>query len=309
MAGAIKIPRDIQGWGWFDDPNTMYCFIRLVMMANWESRIWHGMAIERGQFVTSLASLSADLNLSQRQTRTCLERITNDKLADIQTTNKWTKITICNYDSYQLNALTERQANDKQRIKQATRQMSNKRQQEEEQEEQEEHRKSIADAIPESDGITPRKVVELWNQICSRCSKVVGLSETRAEKVRCRLDQMSGDKEATIRNLFAKINASDFLCLGSGSGEHKNWRVTFDWVFKNDTNWLKVLEGKFDNDANGLFPGEVEWRIKDKAYSKSDFEKHQDEYNALEAPLKNRLVMGHKIVWTGTYWKRDDFVL
>lgn len=309
MAGAIRLPRSIQSWGWFDEPNTMYCFIRLVLMANWENRVWHGINVERGQFVTSIANLSAELKLSQRQTRTCLERIANDKLIDIQTTNKWTKVTICDYDSYQLGAQIERQTNDKQDDKQQTHQMSNKRQQEEEQEEQEEREKSNADALQESDGITPRIVVGLWNKICTRCSKVVGLSETRAERVRSRLAQMNGDKEATIRALFAKINASDFLCLGSGSSEHKNWRVTFDWVFKNDTNWLKVIEGKFDNDKNGLVPGEAEWRIAGKAYSKSDFAKHQDEYSGLDSTLKNRLLSGHKIVWTGTYWRRDDFVL
>ena len=32
-------------------------------------------------------------------------------------------------------------------------------------------------------------------------------------------------------------------------GESKRgWKASFDWVFENDKNWVKVWEGNYDND-------------------------------------------------------------
>ena len=39
------------------------------------------------------------------------------------------------------------------------------------------------------------------------------------------------------------MEASDFL-----KGYNKyGWKATFDWVFKNSENWIKILEGNYDN--------------------------------------------------------------
>jgi len=27
----------------------------------------------------------------------------------------------------------------------------------------------------------------------------------------------------------------------------RQWVADFDWIIKNDTNWVKVMEGKYDN--------------------------------------------------------------
>ena len=111
-SGYIKLFRAIEDWAWIDDPTMLYFWIRILLMANWEDREWHGMIVERGSFVTTLAELSKTLNLSVRQVRTCLERTQNDKQIACKTTSKWTKITICKYDDYQGGATNERQTND-----------------------------------------------------------------------------------------------------------------------------------------------------------------------------------------------------
>ena len=48
---------------------------------------------------------------------------------------------------------------------------------------------------------------------------------------------------STIEVLFDKVAASDFLCGESDKG----WRASFDWLFENEKNWVKVIEGNYDN--------------------------------------------------------------
>ena len=51
--------------------------------------------------------------------------------------------------------------------------------------------------------------------------------------------------EAT-RSLFERVQASDFL---TGRQPNKTgWTATFDWLFDNGSNWVKVQEGNYDND-------------------------------------------------------------
>ena len=39
------------------------------------------------------------------------------------------------------------------------------------------------------------------------------------------------------------MESSDFLKGGNKNG----WMASFDWVFDNGNNWLKVVEGNYDN--------------------------------------------------------------
>jgi hypothetical protein len=43
--------------------------------------------------------------------------------------------------------------------------------------------------------------------------------------------------------LVEKVAASDFLC----GYNDRQWRADIDWLLKNDTNYVKVLEGRYDN--------------------------------------------------------------
>ena len=50
--------------------------------------------------------------------------------------------------------------------------------------------------------------------------------------------------------LFQKIESTPFL-----KGENKrNWVANFDWVFANEQNWVKVLEGNYDERKNSKQP-------------------------------------------------------
>lgn len=90
------------------------------------------------------------------------------------------------------------------------------------------------------------EVVSLWNEICSTLPQVKRLNDSRRNKIKCRLVEFSKNSEEWLpktRELFERVVASDFL-----RGEKADWQATFDWLFDNSKNWVKVVEGNYDNE-------------------------------------------------------------
>lgn len=112
--GWIKIYYSMQKWEWYDVPEMVALFVHLIVDANYEDREWHGMTIERGQLVTSIAKLAKRVGISVQQTRTCLSRLEGTGEIVTKSTNKFTIITISNYDRYQSSPETNQQTNNKQ---------------------------------------------------------------------------------------------------------------------------------------------------------------------------------------------------
>lgn len=120
--GWIKIHRKMLDWEWYEDTNTVRLFLHIILKANFEDKKWRGSVIHRGQLVTSVSDLSFETNLTIKQVRTCLDRLISCGAVGKQTTNKYTLLTICNYESYQQNEL----ANGKQEGKQEGNPTANK---------------------------------------------------------------------------------------------------------------------------------------------------------------------------------------
>lgn len=114
MEGWIKIHRSIEEWEWENDPLMYYFWVRLLVKVNHEDKEWKGEIIPRGSMITSLSKMSSEFHLSVKQVRVFLARLTKGKQVDIKTTNKWTKITICKYDDYQVVGQAEWQTKGKQ---------------------------------------------------------------------------------------------------------------------------------------------------------------------------------------------------
>ena len=112
--GFIKIHRNIRDWGWFDDANTLAVWIHLLIDANYEEKVWHGETVGIGSLITSTARLSDQTGLSVKQIRTCLERLSEEGKIVTKGASKWTKITICNYESYMLDGEDTGRTNGKQ---------------------------------------------------------------------------------------------------------------------------------------------------------------------------------------------------
>lgn len=255
--GHIKIHRSIEDWEWADDSTMFYFWVRILIKANWEDKIWHGTMVRRGTLVTTLSSLANELKLSVKQVRTCIERLKKGKEITVDTANNRHTITICKYDDYQLPETTERQMNGKcdgileGKLKATTKEEYNPSDTNVSSyyiQETKNKGKEIDTIVStkKDSHIDYNYVMRLWNNSMQRVvPKVTALSDSRKEKVRLRVYEMGGWAEAKniILSCFQKINDSDF-CNGTND---QGWKATFDWFFANDKNWIKVVEGNYDN--------------------------------------------------------------
>lgn len=97
----IKLNRKILKWRWYQDSNTFRVFVHLLLNANVTDRDFEQVTVKRGQLVTSVAHLSRDLKISVKSVRTALEHLKLTNEVAIQTTSKYSIITINNYNEYQ----------------------------------------------------------------------------------------------------------------------------------------------------------------------------------------------------------------
>lgn len=94
-------------------------------------------------------------------------------------------------------------------------------------------------------------IVALWNEICGvSLPQVKSLNDSRRQKIKSRIDEFecksNEDCLNKVKEIFERIQSSDFLCGENSSG----WTATFDWVFDNSKNWIKVIEGNYDNNRS-----------------------------------------------------------
>ena len=115
MEGFVKIHRSLLGWQWYTDTPTKCLFIDLLLSANFADKKWKGIVIERGQLVTSIDHLSLSTGLTPKQIRRALDNLESTGEITTKRTNKFTLITICNYDNYQCADNEEGQTKDTQR--------------------------------------------------------------------------------------------------------------------------------------------------------------------------------------------------
>ncbi len=87
-----------------------------------------------------------------------------------------------------------------------------------------------------------QQVVDRYNAICTSLPKVVRLTDKRRRAVRLIYDK--GYTPEQLDEVFRKAQASSF-CTGQND---RHWKADFDWLL-NESNLVKVLEGKYDNPA------------------------------------------------------------
>ena len=100
-SGYIKLPRSIDEWEYRKDIKTFSVWLRLLTMANYTPKPWNGIIIERGQCVTSYESLAINCGITMQNIRTTLTKLERRGYITRKSTNRYTVITICNYDTYQ----------------------------------------------------------------------------------------------------------------------------------------------------------------------------------------------------------------
>jgi len=261
MERWVKLYCKIDKWEWADNPFMVALLVRLIVLANPCDALWHGMEIKKGQLVTSVKSLVKKTGLSIQQVRTCLERLKLTNEITIKSTNKFTIITICKYESYQ----AEINKDNKQNNTHDNNQITNNQQTNNKQitTDIEYKNKDIIEDITEDTDVssseskpvsTPQHPIKDLHSVCidffnEKTKGVFGtvrlpLSEKRRSMLRGRINEHG--KDAFFRVVELAMQSS-FL-KGQNS---RGWAATFDWLIK-PTNFEKVLSGNY-TDRPSLF--------------------------------------------------------
>lgn len=92
--------------------------------------------------------------------------------------------------------------------------------------------------------ISPESIISLWNKLAkeNELPSISKLTPSRKSKILSRCKSSDLSSSADWEKLFDKIPNCPFL-LGDGN---TGWKVSFDWLVHNDENYVKVLEGLYD---------------------------------------------------------------
>lgn len=99
--GWIKLHRRLLDWEWYSDTNMVRLFLHLLLKANSSDRRWQGREVPKGSLITTGTMLKDETGLSRRTIRTCLARLIATGEIEVEATNRFSLVTICNFDNYQ----------------------------------------------------------------------------------------------------------------------------------------------------------------------------------------------------------------
>ncbi|MDA3909630.1 MAG: hypothetical protein PF437_11145 [Sulfurimonas sp.] len=85
-------------------------------------------------------------------------------------------------------------------------------------------------------------ILELWNATAEEfaLNKISKITSKRKTKLVTRLNENNNFLE-DFKTAIENIRLSNFL----KGKNNRNWKIDFDWLIANDTNFIKVLEGKY----------------------------------------------------------------
>lgn len=219
----IKINRSLLEWGWYKDKNTSRLFIHMLLKANWKDGFSLGIEIKRGSFVSSLAKLSEETNLSVREIRTAIKHLESTGEVTSKKYNKFSVFTVNNYCSYQ--------SSDTQSDKQVTTIEEGKKG----------RKKEYIDTNVSIKQHSIQSIIDAWNQLEPYGIKMIYRINPGSKRYTSLIALLEQFGEEKVIQAVDKVKQSDFL---QGKTDAR-FSLNFDW-FINPNNFVKVLEGKYD---------------------------------------------------------------
>ena len=99
--GFVVLYRKFKNWGWYSDANVMRVFVHCLISASYCERKYLGIDLNPGEFITSISSISRDLDIKIQPVRTAIKKLCSTGEITIKTTSRFTIISVCNFESYQ----------------------------------------------------------------------------------------------------------------------------------------------------------------------------------------------------------------
>lgn len=260
--GWIKLYRKLLESPIFDNPDLLKVWIWCLLKA---SHVDHTQVIglqeihlKSGQFVFGRKKAAIELNMSEAKVYRLIKKLELLGNLNIKSNNKFSVITIVNWDFYQNDQLQSEQQTEQQNEQQMNSKVNNKRTTNEQQMNTNKNGKNgkngkndinnILSSYEESmstqsvdDHIPYQEIVELYNSTVTLLPKVKSLNDRRRRHIKVAWNKFKSIEP--FREVFEKAEKSDFLSGWSG----KWLGCNFDWLV-NYNNMIKVLEGTYDND-------------------------------------------------------------
>lgn len=263
--GWIKLSRSLSDWEWYTDSHMVHLYIHLLIKASSKATKVRGVEVDKGELVTSLQRLSTETGLSIRCLRTCLDRLENDKLIDKQTTNKWQRIKICNYDSYKVfEPQSDKQTTDKSTGKRHAEKVENPTLDFGETPPPKPKDKDLLQEIKE---FYNRQLLESGSRLPKLRSEITG---QRKSMLLARIDEYGLD---TVKEVLSKAANSKFLAGDNNRG----FVASFEWIVR-PNNFPKILDGNYDNrELNTSNNGSNQQRLTPKELAVGQMEQRRRE--------------------------------
>lgn len=240
--GWIKLCRKFLYWRCFKDSHCVHLFLYLLVNASSADCNCGEIELKRGQVITGRKRISDDTGISEQTVRTCLNKLKRGGEISVSSTNRFSIITVVNYDSYSIgdkeSCLPKCISAEKKQI--------------------------------EKERIDYEKLRIFFNETMrdTQIPSIEKMTEKRKVQINARCREYG--KQA-IFDVINKAASSPFL---NGGGTNA-WVACFDWMFR-PNNFPKILEGNYDKkEEYGIFEqrGKTERRGTEvQATSAEDYE-------------------------------------
>tara|TARA_Y100000590_G_scaffold303218_1_gene341868 strand:+ start:6640 stop:7422 length:783 start_codon:yes stop_codon:yes gene_type:complete len=110
--GYVKLHRQLEHWGWYQDSKALHLFIHLLIKASTTNRIYKGVKLKKGQLITSYRLLAEQTGISLQSVRTILTKLESTHEIQVQNNQKFTIVTVKKWESYQASAEDEQLTDD-----------------------------------------------------------------------------------------------------------------------------------------------------------------------------------------------------
>lgn len=242
MQGWVKIYRDLlDNELWSDKPFTKgQAWVDLLLLANHKDKNVligsHTEMVERGSFITSELKLMERWGWGRKKVKLFLNFLESQKMIERNANNKRTAITIVNYGFYQdCDLEKEQQKNIKGTAKEQRRDSKGT------QTRKKERMKEYIDTDVSIKQHSIQSIIDAWNQLEPYGIKMIYRINPGSKRCTSLIALLEQFGEEKVIQAVDKVKQSDFL---QGKTDAR-FSLNFDW-FINPNNFVKVLEGKYD---------------------------------------------------------------
>lgn len=276
--GYIKLYRQITDTPVWADSDKLKLWLMCLMKATHDEKTQvvgnQIIELKAGQFITGRAALSDDFNRDVKKDRRVdgltlfrwLSLFEKMEMLNIKKTNKYSLITVLNWDKYQGRRTSNEQ------------QLNNNRTSDEQQ-----LNTNKNDKNEKKEDICYQQIADMYNNTCVSFPRLTKLSDARKKAIKARLKTYTADD---LQKAFTLAEQSDFL----KGANNRNWSATFDWMLK-DTNLAKILDGNYTNNSSKMSSNEKQlpawWDNQDLIKVESEFS--EEELDKKIEELRNSL--------------------